>query len=181
MRSDSIARRYAEALLENITDPQALDDVLNELRAVAALFSENDDLRHYLLDPSVSDEDRKGLLTRVFGDKVHAVLMYFLDLLMKKHRLRHLPAIAGAFEVLVEERRGQARIEVTTARPLPEDQSDRLKRTLAGVVGRDCILDKKVDPGVIAGVVAVYGDRVFDGTIRTELAQLRKQLMEAPI
>ena len=180
MRSDALARRYAEALLENITDPQTLEAVQNELHVIAALYSENDDLRHYLLDPGVSEEDRKKLFARVFGDKIHQVLMYFLDLLMKKHRLRHLPTIAEAFDELVEERRGQARVEVITARPLPEDQADRLKRTLDGIVGKDCILDNKVDAGVIAGAVAIHGDRVFDGTVRTELAQLRKQLMEAP-
>ncbi len=181
MHSDALARRYAEALLANIADPPTLDAVQDELHVVAALYGESDDLRNYLLDPSVSEEERKALLERVFGDKVHAVLMHFLDLLLRKHRFQHLGAIAGAFDELVEERRGQARIEVVTARPLPEDQADRLKRTLDGVVGKDCILQTRIDPEVIGGAVAVYGDRVFDGTVRTQLAEMRKQLLEAPL
>ncbi len=181
MQSSSLARRYAEALLLNIADPQVLDEVEEELRAIAALYSESDDLRNYLLDPSVSEDERKALLERVFTGKIHEVLMHFLDLLLKKHRFQHLPSIAAAFGELVEDQRGQARIEVTSARPLPADQADRLKRSLDGVVGKDCILETRIDPEVIGGVVAVYDDRVFDGTVRTRLAELRKHLLEAPL
>lgn len=181
MRSDATARRYAEALLANVVDPPALDAVQQELTAIAALYRESDDLRNYLLDPSVSPEQRKKLLQSVFGGKVQPVLMHFMDLLLQKHRFKHLPTIAQAFDELVEERRGQARVQVLTAVALPEDQADRLKRTLDGVVGKDCILQTRVDPSIIGGAVAVRGDRVFDGSVRAQLTELRKQLMDAPL
>ena len=181
MRSDSTARRYAEALLENVTDPPTLDSVQQELAAIASLYKESDDLRNYLLDPSVTGEQRRQLLESVFGDRIQPVLMHFLDLLLHKRRFKHLVTIAQAFEELVEERRGQARVEVLTAVPLAADQADRLKRTLDGVVGRDCILETRVDSALIGGAIAVRGDRVFDGSVRAQLADLRKQLMNAPL
>lgn len=181
MRSDATARRYAEALLANIPDPPTLDSVQGELAAIAALYVESSDLRNYLFDPSVTAEHRRQLLETVFGGKIRPVLMHFLDLLLHKHRFKHVANIAQAFDELVEERRGQARVEVLTAVALAEDQADRLKRTLDGVVGKDCILDARIDPSIIGGAVAVRGDMVFDGSVRTQLAELRKQLMDAPL
>lgn len=181
MRSDAAARRYAEALLANIDDPETLDRIQEEMQALASLQMENDDLRHYMLDPSVTEADRKGLLHRVLEDKIHPVLMHFMDLLLHKHRLNHFQPIAAAFDTLVEERRNQARIHLITAVPLAVDQEDRLKRTLDMVVGKDCILEKSIDAKIIGGAIAVYGDKVFDGSIQTALADLRKQMMSAAL
>lgn len=181
MRSDSIARRYAEALLANIEDRETLDRVQEELQALTSLQLENENLRHYMLDPSVTEADRKGLLHRVLEDKIHPVLMHFVDLLLHKHRLDHFEMISAAFDDLVEKRRNQARIQLITAVPLPVDQEDRLKRTLDAVVGKDCILDKKVNPKILGGVIAVYGDKVYDGSAMTELTDMHKQLMSAPL
>jgi F-type H+-transporting ATPase subunit delta len=181
VRSSSIARRYAEALLENVADVPTLDFVQDELAALAALYRENDTLRQYLRDPSVAGEEREVLLTRVFGDKIHPLLMHFLDLLLHKQRLADLPSIADAFDELVEQQRGQVRVEVITAVALAEDQRDRLKRTLDGVIGKDCLLEHKIDPSIRGGAIAIHGDQVLDGSVRSQLAELRKQLMEAPL
>jgi len=181
VRSDSIARRYAEALLANIEDSETLDRIQEELQALTSLQMENDDLRNYMLDPSVTEEDRKSLLHRVLEDKIHPVLMHFVDLLLHKHRLDHFQMIGAAFDDLVEKRRNQARIQLITAVPLAVDQEDRLKRTLDVATGKDCILEKKINPKIIGGAIAVYGDKVYDGSVKTALADLRKQMMSAPL
>lgn len=181
MRSDSIARRYAVALLANIGDPETLDRIQEELQALASLQMENDDLRNYMLDPSVTEADRKALLHRVLEDKIHPLLMHFVDLLLHKHRLDHFQMIGAAFDDLVEKRRNQARIQLITAVPLAIDQEDRLKRTLDAVTGKDCILEKKIDPKIIGGAIAVHGDKVYDGSVKAELGDLRKQLMSTPL
>jgi F-type H+-transporting ATPase subunit delta len=167
--------------MANIEDSDALDRVQQELRALSSLQLENDDLRNYMRDPSVAEPDRKALLHRVLEDKIHPVLMHFLDLLLHKHRLGHFDSIAAAFDELVEKRRNQARIRLFTAVPLAVDQEDRLKRTLDRVIGKDCILEKRIDPKIIGGAVAVYGDRVYDGSVKTALSDLHKQMMSAPL
>jgi F-type H+-transporting ATPase subunit delta len=179
VRSDALARRYAEALLDNCPDPGTMDAVQEELLAVARLGQDNEMLRNYLLDPSVSEQERRGLLHRILEERIQPVLMHFLDLVLHKHRLDHLDAIAAAFTELVEEQRNQARVKVVTAVPLPEDQADRLKRALDTATGKDCILVTKIEPAVIGGAVAEYGDKVLDGSIRTALDELRKQLLSA--
>ncbi len=181
MRSNALARRYAEALLANTEDQETLDRVQEELQALAALQLENDDFRHYMLDPSVTEAERRALLHRVLQDKIHPVLMHFVDLVLHKHRLDHFQMIATAFDELVEKRRNQARIQLITAVTLAVDQEDRLKRTLDVVTGKNCILENRIDPQIIGGAIAVHGDKIYDGSVKAALADLRKQLMSAPL
>ena len=181
MDNEVLAKRYAEALLDNIGDNEAMDLVHNELQVLESMRVENTALRAYFADPSVTEEDRRNLIHRVFEGKVQPVLLNFLDLLIHKHRLEHLGAIARSFAKLVEERRNQARIQIYTAIALPADVADRMKRALDRATGKDCILENKVDPKIIGGAIAVHGDRVFDGSVRTTLDEMRKQLMATAI
>ena len=181
MASDVIGRRYAEALLDNVKDPQTLDLVLDELRALSSLRREIPALRAFFSDPSVTEKDRQDLIHRALEGKVQPVLLDFLDLLIHKYRLGHLREITEAFELLVEEKRNQARVNVTTAIALSPDVSDRLKRALDVATGKDCILEKRVDAGILGGAIAVYGDQVFDGSVRTALDTMRKHLMDVAL
>ena len=67
---------------------------------------------------------------------------------------------------------------ITTAIPLTVDAIDRLARSLEAKVSRECILEPKVDPSVLGGVVLHMGDYVVDGSVRTALDDLRKQLLK---
>ncbi len=39
------------------------------------------------------------------------------------------------------------------------------------------ILEKKEDPAIVGGLITQLGDTVFDGSVRTQLQQLREQLL----
>ncbi len=85
------------------------------------------------------------------------------------------------FTRLVEARRNQVRVQVTTAVDLGADVMDRLKRALDVSLSKDCILETTVDSRVIGGVVAMVGDRVVDGSLRTALDELGKDLIATPL
>jgi len=175
------ARRAAEALLASIADPGQLETVHENVSAVAGVVSDNLRLKTFLEGPSIAEADKHAIVEKVFGDKVDPTTRDFLRLLLDKHRIDHLADIAQEFQRLVEERRGQVRVRVTTAIPLPPDMADRLKRALDVSLGLDCILEPRVDARVVGGVVAVVGDRVIDGSIRTAFDEMRKELMGAPL
>ena len=181
MADPVVASRYAEALLESVTDPGQLETVQENVSAVAGVVSDNLRLKAFLEGPSIAEADKHAIVEKIFGDKVDPTTRDFLRLLLDKHRIDHLADVAEEFRRLVEERRGQVRVKVTTAVALAPDVLDRLKRALDVSLGLDCILETRVDPRVIGGVVAVIGDRVIDGSIRTALDEMRKELMGAPL
>lgn len=181
MADQVVAGRYAEALLETVTDPGQLETVHENLSAVAGVVGDNAQLKAFLEGPNIVEAHKHALVEKVFADKVDPTTRDFLKLLLDKHRIDHLGEIADEFQRLVEERRGQVRVQVTTAIPLAADMADRLKRALDASLGLDCILEPRVDKRVIGGVVAVVGDRVIDGSVRTALDDMRKELMGAPL
>jgi len=179
--SEVLGARYAEALLGALDDMASMEEVRDELRAVATAVEDSKQFRTFLEGPNVGDDDKHDIVRKVFGDKVSQITLDFLKLLIDKHRVDHLGEAARQFQRLVEERRNQLRVQVTTAIPLPVDVEDRLKRALDATTGKDCVLEKRVDASILGGVIAILGERVIDGSIRTALGDLRKDLLATPL
>jgi len=176
-----VSARYAEALIGAIEDPGQLDAVNEEILAVAAVVRDNEQLKAFVEGPNVPQEDKHGLVDKVFAGRVTQLTLDYLHMLLDKHRIDQLSGIVKEFTRLVEARRNQVRVQVTTAVDLGADVMDRLKRALDAGLGKDCILETTIDSRVIAGVVAMVGDRVVDGSVRTALDELGKDLIATPL
>ena len=85
--------------------------------------------------------------------------------------------IARAHRTLVDEHAGRIRATVTSARPLDPMLETRLKTALEKQSGKTVILEKKEDPSIVGGLVTQLGDLVYDGSVRTQLQQMREQLL----
>jgi len=176
-----VSARYAEALIGAIEDPGQLDAVTEEILAVDAVVRDNEQLKAFVEGPNVPQEDKHGLVDKVFAGRVTQLTLDYLHMLLDKHRIDQLSGIVKEFTRLVEARRNQVRVQVTTAVDLGADVMDRLKRALDAGLGKDCILETTIDSRVIAGVVAMVGDRVVDGSLRTALDELGKDLIATPL
>jgi F-type H+-transporting ATPase subunit delta len=49
---------------------------------------------------------------------------------------------------------------------------------LKEMVGKDISLTVRVDPTILGGIVAKVGDRVIDGSTRSKLEGLRRELVQ---
>jgi len=181
MRNRAVAGRYARALLEVCLEQGVLEGVAESYAAVAAALDEHPRLRAMLSGPQIAEDDKKALLEKVFGDKVEPVLLRFFHLLIDKRRIDGLRDIAEEFHLLAEEAQGRRFAFVETAVPLPDDLAGALREKLSAVTGKRIDLETKVDPSVIGGVRVTMGDRVIDGTVRTNMARLRQRLLEADV
>ena len=100
----------------------------------------------------------------------------FLRLLVDRRRLIDFDAICDEFERLADEAAGRVQAEVVPATPLREEQRERLRRALAARTGKQVELAERVDPALLGGAVASVAGLVFDGSLRTQLAQLHGSL-----
>ncbi len=62
--------------------------------------------------------------------------------------------------------------------PLPDDQLERLRNELRGALRREPILETRVDPDLLGGLVVQVGDWVYDSSVRSRVADIRNQLIE---
>jgi F-type H+-transporting ATPase subunit delta len=174
----SIARRYAKALLEIGIAQQTYDALGKEVERAADTLRSSPELRHALENPIFSLEKRKLImdeLTRRLA--LSKTVRSFIMILLDKGRIARLPDISRVYRTLVDEHAGRVRATVTSARPLDPMLETRLKSALEKSSGKVVIFEKREDPAILGGLVTQLGDTVYDGSVRTQLQQLREELL----
>jgi F-type H+-transporting ATPase subunit delta len=173
----SVARRYARALLE-ASAPGAVGGVADQLSALAGLVASNPELGDVIENPAYSRAQRHGVVDGLIQLlKVESTeLRNFLRLLVDRHRLAMLPDIARLFRDMADEKAGRVRGTVVSAIPLDPQSIRQLESTLSQVVQKQVVLETRVDREVLGGVSTQVGSVVFDGTLRSQLDDLKRAL-----
>ena len=178
----AVARRYARALADvaQEQDPRSLDKVAAEVSLVAQVLDGEAAIGHFFDDPSVPAGDKEAAATTL-GRKAHLgpLTRRFVDVLIENGRLGMLPAIAPALRAIRDDRLGMVPAEATMAkRPSPAELR-KFRAALEKMTGRTVRLTVKVDPDVLGGARTRVGSQVYDGTLKRQLAVLRRRLAEA--
>jgi len=173
----TLAKRYAKALVEIGQEQNALGKYGQDLAGVVNLMQESRDFREVLISPVFTKDDKKkiagDILQKIDTDRM---VTNFIYLLIDRKRIDQLPGIETAFREKVDEINGITRGEVTSADPLAEGELTKVTDALSALSGKQVLVTTSVDPSLIGGLVAKVGDMVFDGTIRTQLNQLKESL-----
>jgi len=173
----TLAKRYAQALVEIGEEQNALDGYGRDLTALTELVAESKDFREVLINPVFPKEDKKkianSILEKLGTDRM---VINFINLLIDRKRIDQLEGIEKAYHQRVDEIRGITRGEVASASPLDDAELDRIRQALSDISGKDVRLSARVDPSLIGGLVAKVGDKVFDGSIRSQLNELKDSL-----
>ena len=126
-----------------------------------------------------TDELREEYRRISRGDYSVGVLGINLMLLLASRNLVHLlPAIADRFQELLDAHNGVSRAEAVSAVPLDDSQRRSVERALADVYGGEIRLTSRVDPEILGGMVIRIGDKVLDGSARTRLQNMRRELAQ---
>ena len=180
MRSIAAARRYARALFSLALDDDRLGEVREELNTLCEILADSRELHDTLLTPLHPAAERKAVLRAVIRKAgLSTTLRNFCAFLVDQRRTVKLSAIRSEFDRLAEDASGRMTAEVVSASPLDAARKKRLRRVLSERTGRDVQLELRVDPELIGGAVAKVGDLIFDGSLRTQLAQLRASLSKS--
>jgi F-type H+-transporting ATPase subunit delta len=177
MRSPAAARRYSRALFSIARDETRIEDVRRELAAIQEVMNESTALRNAILQPLHPGAERRGVfkgLCQKLG--ISGVVTNFCSFLVDQRRVIDFEAICEAFGLLADEAAGRTRARVVSASPLSDTQRLRLRNALAARTGLQVELEESVDSSLLGGAVASVGDMVFDGSLRTQLEQLRSSL-----
>jgi F-type H+-transporting ATPase subunit delta len=177
MKGGAAAQRYAKALFGLAQDERRHREVRGELERLAGLFESSRELREALLTPLHPAEERKSAL-REIGRRAELspLLQNFMAYLIDQRRLVKFAGIVEAYMELVDRAEGLLTAQVVAASPLDDRRKDRLRRALSERTGQEVRLEIEVDPTLIGGAIAKVGDLVFDGSLRTQLGQLRATL-----
>lgn len=178
MVTGSLARRYARAVLALGQAHGNLDQLGAELRTLARAMKESVELVSSLTNPAIRRADRRrvidALLQRVGASPHTKHLVYIL---LDGERLASLPSISREVDAMIEARSGRISAEVTSARPLEAGELGQITAALEQLSGKQVSVTRREDPSLLGGVVAKMGDTVYDGSLRTQLRNLRDELI----
>ena len=172
-----VAKRYAAALFEVAERDGAIEAVSADLDLVERFLAEVPYLRALVLQPLVSDERKRKVLSDAFGDRATATTLNFLYLLVKKRRETSLDDVIAHYRVLVDEKLGRVVAHVHTAVALSPAQVSALKVALSSRTGKNVEIEAAVDPMTLGGVRVRIGDTIIDGTVQGGLESVRRQML----
>jgi len=169
----NIARRYAQGIFQLAKEPD-LDSWRQELAQLEALL-QDDVLRAAFANPSVTTPRRMELAQRL-APELRRETQNLLRLLIEHRRTSEMPAIRREFERMADEAAGIVNVALTTAIDLGDEEKQRYERALADRLGKKVRMEFQHDPGLVAGATIQLGDRLIDGSVRTQLDRLRQRL-----
>lgn len=173
MAEVAAARRYAQAAFDIARDTGTIPVWRAELADVASVLAESG-LAPVLADGKLPVESRLAMVERALS--VSPMVLNLAKLLVQKGRSLDAGWVASAFARMADEHDGIAHAQVTTAVELSQDQLDGIAKQLSTSLGKEVRATSTVDPAIVGGVVIKVGDKLVDGSVKTRLRRLRREL-----
>jgi F-type H+-transporting ATPase subunit delta len=177
MRDSTIARNYAETLLELARRAQDLEGWGRMIMEVAEALDADASLRLFLDTPRVSATAKNDILAKAFQDRMPRHFVRFLQTLVTNRRQALIPEIADEYRSLLDQAEGRVHAHVTVARETSDKDKALIGKELSRVLGKTVIPHLTVNPEILGGLVVRVGDEIMDGSVRRRLSALRNQLV----
>ena len=177
MNQGLISSRYAKALLSFADSTGEADRVCEEAHAIEGAIVDAPGMAQMLTDPSGITREQKMDMFRaaVAPRALSSTMEKFLELVMSNRREGDLRFILHTFAVMYYRERGVKFATLTTAMSPPPRLAERLRVALEKKFQCKVVLDEKVDPSIIGGMVVRIDDILLDASVSAQLDTLRKE------
>ena len=175
MPRKAYARRYAQAVFEIALEKKELERWQSDLQKIVGTVGDASFLAA-MESPKIKFDDKVRLLSERLGD-VNPLVLNLVRLLITRAGIGMIGDIADEYQRLLDGYHGIEPAEVITAVPLDDKDIQKLTENLSALVGKKIVLKSEVDPRVIGGIVARVGGKLLDGSTRSKLAALRRELV----
>lgn len=178
MTEGSIPRRYAKALFELAQEAGSIEGVGKQLDALVELAQANDgQVLAVMSNPGFTASERRAVLELLLPRLgLSGLMLNFVRLVLDKDRFLALPDMAREYRALADDAANRVRATVTTATAASPALRAEITRSLSASTGKDVVVEMKVDPTLLGGMVARVGSKLYDASLRTRLDDLQVTL-----
>jgi len=183
VKSTTVARNYAEALVlagEASGGAQTIERFGELLDAVAGAVRSDERIAVALDSPRVAKSTKADLLARALTGAAAPEFVRFLQAVVRRGRQGLLDEISSEYQTLVDLKLNRVHAGVTLAKSPDEKLQQEIVTRLQRALGKDVRAHFRTDGGILGGVVVRVGDRVYDGSVRRRLTELRRRLLATP-
>ncbi len=171
--------QYANAFADIAIAQGAPQTAVRQLADFGEAFAESGELRNFLGSPAVDTQVKHRVIEKIVAQQsAGRIIRNFLFVIVDHHRAHMLPEIIAAVQDVVRQRQGVAEAEVSSAVELSAAQKSELARTLSRLTGKRIELKYSLDPALLGGAIARVGDTIYDGSLRSRLAEMRARLSQ---
>jgi F-type H+-transporting ATPase subunit delta len=175
--SQTVARRYAAALADVISERGEQEIVQRELADWEKMISANGALLEAFGNPTIAYEQKQNVLNELITrTKVRPTTANFLRVLLKNQRLAELPQVNVKLTQLLDERAGIISAHVISAHPVSASTKALLEEKLGQMTGKSARLSFETDESLLGGIVTRIGSTIYDGSVTNQLRRLREEL-----
>jgi F-type H+-transporting ATPase subunit delta len=176
MLKGGVAKRYANALFEVAVEKQLTDRFTEDVTLISNAIQESAELRDMLRNPTIPATLKEQVVTEVFGQTVHELVLNFMRVLIHRRREAYIFQIADELKRLNDLAKGRVKVFVESAVELSDKEIAAIREQLSKGT-REVEISTKVNPSLIGGVRLTIGDRVIDASVKTQLNQFRSQFV----
>lgn len=174
----TVANRYARAIFELAQEDGQLDQTYQELVSVRQVFLDNPSLVPLLAGVDLGIKEKQALVDQV-KEGASKYVANLLQMAFDYRRMSDMVAIVDEFERRYDEKHKRVHAEVVTAVQLDETRRNQLRDNLAARLGaQEIVLNEKVDPTILGGVVVKTANQTLDGSIKTKIEQIRRLIVK---
>lgn len=177
--SRQVARVYAEALYKAAEKQGRAEEINGELsELVDGVFGRDPGLELFFASASINETRKGEAIEKAFRGRATDVLTNFLIVLNQHGRLDKIRAVAQTYHLLHNRKTKRVVVQAISAVPLTDDERRRLCDDVRAVADIEPLLQEKVDPELLGGLIVRVGDWVYDASVRAKLDTARTQLIE---
>jgi len=181
MNGSVIAKRYAEALFAVANKHEILDKVEQDLRLIVNVIKDTEGLVNFLRHPQIDGEVKKQVVDSSFGETISWVSKNFLFQIIDSAREEYIEQILAHYIKLANEIRGIVDITAITADSLTKADQEKISASFSKKLGKEIRLDNVLDPSIIGGMIIQVGDRVYDGSLKNKLQDMKRSLVASRV
>jgi F-type H+-transporting ATPase subunit delta len=175
------APRYARAFAE-VAEAARLDTdaVQAQIRDFSATLAGSLELREVLENPSIETAGKLKVLDGIAGRLgMLAQVRNFIAVILEHHRLGELDEILAEYKRLADEHASAVEAQITSARPLNDADRAQLEAQIVKLAGAKVRATYSEDASLLGGAIVEIGSKVYDGSVRAQLQQLKQRLVNA--
>ena len=174
----AVLGKYARSLAEVAFEQNIEDKVAEDLRNFSDIIDQNPDVYKVFDSLAIQRDDKAKLLDELLKEhSTTPVASNFLRVLLERNRMRWFRGIFNIFLELVNKRKGIVSAKIITAAPLDRVDVERIENRLGNVTGKTVVAKTiETDESLLGGMVVSVGNTVYDGSVRTQLNEIRRRL-----
>jgi len=176
-----VASRYAKSLLDLAKEKNIINDIYNDILLFNNTLSQNNQLVSLFKSPVINGNKKFAVVKSIFGSKLNALTIAFIEIIIRKRREMFLLAVAEAFIAQYKDLNNIVNASLKTAVAINDNLTAEVRNFIEKQSGKKIDLTIKVEPNLIGGMVIQIEDKLYDASIAGKLKKAKKELLNTYI